>query len=314
MRAADGVAARIAAGVATRLNDADGLTEGGPESAGLCERGFQHLRASTVEDLEKAVACFESARRVDPGFSAPWRGLALSRATLVDAGYVSDREALRQASQEARQGAELAPGDAAARAAVGFVEALSRNWAAADEATRLAVELDGESAEARVRRGFFLRARGRPIEAIAELDVATGLDDSDPRALTASGWAYYCDRRYDDALQRANAASYFAPRFVPAHLLCAAAAFAAGMTDKGETSCREALLIAPEDPWARALVGDKHADSRVIAAAVALRSNPGAAIGLLETAVDEGDPQLLKLRWPLFDPLREHDRFDVIMR
>ena len=99
--ATDKVASRIASGIAARLSDSDGVTQGGPKSAGLCERGFGHLRASTLEDLEKVLTCFESAKRLDPGFAAPLRGLALVRAALVEAGYVTDSEALQRAGGEA---------------------------------------------------------------------------------------------------------------------------------------------------------------------------------------------------------------------
>ena len=73
-------------------------------------------------------------------------------------------------------------------------------------------------------------------------------------------------------------------------------------------------MLSPEDPWARALVGDQHTDSKVIRAAAELRTEPETSLDWLEEAVEQGDPQLLKLRWPLFDPLRRDERFDVILR
>ncbi len=316
--AIDVIAERIAAGVKGRLLDTHASSEGGAESAALCERGFKHLRACTLDDLEKAIACFESARRADPEFSAPYCGLALCRGTLAETGLSTDAGILDRAGAEARKAVELADTDATAKAAVGYIETLSCNWSAVDEATRLAVEGDRESVEAHIRRGFFLQCRGRFAESQAELEIATSLDGIDECALTALGWTLYCARDFAGALQQAHAAAYFEPRYSPAHLLAAACCLASGASEEAEASCREALLICPRDPWARALVGDlsllEQASSHVIAAAIRLRSDKSAAVELLQKAVDARDPQLLKLRWPLFDPVRSDHRFDAIAR
>ena len=317
-RAIEVIAGRIAAGVRGRLLDADGSSSGGPESSPLCQRGFKHLRTCTTDELAKALACFESARRADPEFATPYRGLAVCRGTMVERGLSTDPAILNRAAAEARKAAELAATGALAKAAVGYIETLSMNWPAADEVTQLAVERDGESVEARIRRGFYLQAQGRFGEATAELEIAATLDSNDECALTALGWALYCARDFEGALQRAHAAAYFAPRYGPAHLLAAAASQASGATDEAESSCREALLISLEDPWARAIVGDlsliEQTGSSAIAAAIEQRTDESAAIDLLEAAADQRDPQLLKLRWPLFDPLRSHQRFDAISK
>ena len=190
-------------------------------------------------------------------------------------------------------------------AAIGVRLTQRRGWPSSSTANRCKFGFSG---------AIFCRRGRRFEEALVELEAATELDGNDAQALTTTGWGHYCKRSFDGALQCANAATYFAPRYGPAHLLAAAAAFGIGMTAEGETSCREALLISPEDPWARAIVGDPHTDSKVITASVPLRTDRRTAIDRLEEAVNEGDSKLLKLRWPLFNPLSEDECFDLAVR
>lgn len=84
-------------------------------------RGRQFAREPTRAGLLRGIDLFEKAIALDPGFAAPFGGIAEAWVWLEDYGGVKSSEAFPKAERAARRALELDPHSAEAHAAMAFV-------------------------------------------------------------------------------------------------------------------------------------------------------------------------------------------------
>lgn len=130
-------------------------------------RGLQSLPRMTEEALAHSTEMFERAAELDPSYSPAWAGLATVQATLYEWFGAKDTN-LKRADEASRKAVTLAPDLAEARVAHGFALSLSGKYQDAVQEFASAIEINPNLFEAYY---YFARASfaNGEIERSAEL-------------------------------------------------------------------------------------------------------------------------------------------------
>jgi TolB-like protein/Tfp pilus assembly protein PilF len=145
-------------------------------------RGRGHYRRRTRDDFESAREMFQNAIEIDSGYALAWAGLA-DTYTEFWRNYESTEENLIQAEEASRQAVELDPNLAEAHASRGFAQGQRRRYEEAAAAFRRAMELNPRLFEAYYYYGTVAFSAGR-LETAAEMfERATEVAPDEIRAL-----------------------------------------------------------------------------------------------------------------------------------
>jgi len=160
-------------------------------------QGTYHLnkkgRGSGDEEKAKAARYFQGAIAEDPGFAPAYVALARTHEALL-LPSTEDHDAMKIALEKALL---LDPGSSEAHTLLGVVRCDEWNWSAAEEEYRRGVELNPNSADARLYLAWFLEGTGRLSEALKEYQRAQELDPEEDHlseGLAAQG-------KYDQAIE-----------------------------------------------------------------------------------------------------------------
>ncbi len=204
-----------------------------PQAYGEYLEGRELTRLRDPDALKQAIGHYQNAIQRDPKFAGAYAGMASAHLALR---YFSNAEEHQQAAKQlAEQALQLDPQIAEAHAALGDV-ALRSAWdfALGERELRRAIELDPHKATYHAWLASLLVYEGRFDEAISEIDRAVaddplwplvysmatyvvGMAHDNNRAIAFAskylslfpdspeshnqlGWAYFCARRYDEAL------------------------------------------------------------------------------------------------------------------
>jgi TolB-like protein/tRNA A-37 threonylcarbamoyl transferase component Bud32/Tfp pilus assembly protein PilF len=145
-------------------------------------RGRGHYRRRTRADFDSAREMFQNAIEIDAGYALAWAGLA-DTYTEFWRNYDSTEENLVQAEEASREAVELDPNLAEAHASKGFALGQRQLYDEAAEAFRRAMELNPRLFEAYYYYGTVAFAAGR-LETAAEMfERATEVAPDEIRAL-----------------------------------------------------------------------------------------------------------------------------------
>jgi adenylate cyclase len=145
-------------------------------------RGRGHYRRRTRADFEAAREMFQNAIEIDSGYALAWAGLA-DTYTEFWRNYESAEENLMQAEEASREAVELDPNLAEAHASRGFALGQRQRYDEAAEEFRRAMELNPRLFEAYYYYGTVAFAAGR-LETAAEMfERATEVAPDEIRAL-----------------------------------------------------------------------------------------------------------------------------------
>ena len=145
-------------------------------------RGRGHYRRRTRTDFESAREMFSKAIEIDSGYALAWAGLA-DTYTEFWRSYESTEENLVKAEEASREAVELDPNLAEAHASRGFALGQRRLYDEAAEAFRRAMELNPRLFEAYYYYGTMAFSAGR-LETAAEMfERASGVAPDEIRAL-----------------------------------------------------------------------------------------------------------------------------------
>jgi TolB-like protein/tetratricopeptide (TPR) repeat protein len=180
-------------------------------------RGRFYFGQRSEESVQKALASFELALRIETNCSRSLSGVADCRGLLCWFGALSPGEAGPRAAAAATRAIEIDPSLSEPHASLGLVKFWYEwNWQAAEEEFRRAIELNPSYASARQWYASYLSAMGRLDEAQGELRRARELD---PHSLTLNMNAadpFFFGRQFDRAAAHLNALLEQEPRFLPA--------------------------------------------------------------------------------------------------
>jgi serine/threonine-protein kinase len=196
----DEMVSAIVAAIAPALVGEDGRTAHRPttnlQAYDLYLKG-RHLwnqRSPTV--VGAAIACFEGAIALDPGFAAAFAGLADCYSILRVYGWMPAAQAQPRALEAVRRALALDPQLAAAHRAQGiYTFHFEPRWRAAEESFLTALALDPSDAIGAATYGMFLATAYRGDEARAQLARAIELEPHAAQVhfLVASTACALCD-------------------------------------------------------------------------------------------------------------------------
>jgi serine/threonine-protein kinase len=173
----------------------------------------------TKENLEKAIAFYEEAVKLDPTYAPAWA--ALSRARSIQAAAYGPLQEISSARDAANRALTLDPGLADAHAAIGEIKLdYDWDWAGADAAYQRALALEKGNAEI--------------VERAASLAATLN--------------------RFDDAQLLSRRAVELDPLLPSAHYILAFNSWWAGRLDEAETAARKGLELDSNFPWLHMVV------------------------------------------------------------
>ena len=305
-----------------------------------------YLRASKVywtmrvdkdgdKDVQTAISSYTDAIRLDPDYALAWaaRSMAVLKATDFASTMSAVRTGFDKAQADASKAIALAPDLSEGHLALAVVYVSKLEFTAASKEYERAVALGPGNVRALKDYGSFAIEMGRGDSGLTALRRAVALDPLNRHVHMALGDGLVSLRRYAEALTAYKESETLYPAR-PGSL-----AGTIGITYYllGDfESARSACESRPDPyvtPYCLAMTYNKlgrHVDAETMLAKIrVLEGDTGAveysqvyaqwgdtarALDWLEAAMRLREPDLLELRDPLFDPLRNEPRFQAIER
>ena len=152
-------------------------------------RGRQQFHQWRRLSVEHARRMFERAIEIDPGYALAWAGIAAC-SSFVYAYWDASASHLERADTASRKALELAPDSAEAHTARGLALAFAKRYAEAEVAFQAAIRLDPKLFDAHYYFGRALLQQGKHLEAARSFEAATRLIPDDYLALSFLTQAY----------------------------------------------------------------------------------------------------------------------------
>lgn len=302
-------------------------------------QGRYYWNKRTREELQKALDYFREAARIDSTFGKAYAGQA-DTYNLLPPGGMSPFVAYSLAKDAARRALDIDPNLAEAHTSLAFATFIfDRDWRAAEEGFKRAVELSPGYETAHHWYGEYLSVLGRFDEAMTELEQARRLDPLSVNIRNSIGTTLYFARRYDDAITELQKSLELDSGRPLTHYYLAASYEQHGMLVEAMREVRRGLELAPRFPLllaesARlaALNGDRSAALSIaneLAASARQTRIPAEAIAYIYAGLGDHDrlfeflnqaeaefaPAVLWIRsHPEFDSIRSDPRYADLLR
>jgi TolB-like protein/Flp pilus assembly protein TadD len=164
-------------------------------------KGREAWNERSETSLPRAIALFEEAVALDPGFAVAYSGLADAYALLEDYGKIPAEEAFPRAIHAAQQALEIDETLAEANASLGHVYMHQFRWREAEEEFRRALSLNPSYANAHHWYSVQLLWTGRYDEALRESRIAREVDPLSEKFDEAAGVILSYAGRGDEAVE-----------------------------------------------------------------------------------------------------------------
>jgi len=195
-----------------------GSPGGNAEAFNLYLRGRHFFDLGTRESRAKAVADYQQALELDPGYALA--RVALAEVYMHQAGLdvVSYDEGFEKARREIETVLELDPNLAVAHAALGLLKTRHDwDWSGADAAFKRALELEPGNAAVIQQASLLARALGRFDEAVQLARRAVELDPLNRPSHFSHGINAFVSGRFDEAEAAYRRVLELQPDFAGAH-------------------------------------------------------------------------------------------------
>ena len=280
--------------------------------------------------IEKAMASFELAARLDPGYAPPHAGLADVFMVAGVSGAVPPRAAWEEASRAVARARERDQHLPELHVSSGFLRLFQDwDWRGAEHHFLRAVELSPLTAAAHQWHGLLLGLLGRFAEGRHALERAAEIDPLSPVASGLQGLVYAFEGRYEDEVLQQRRTLELDPQHFLGHWALGAALMNTGAHGEAIEELRLATRLAqgtvflgPVLARALALAGRREEARQELA-----RVSPGTAYqrASVHAALGEAEDALAALRsaceareaWviamhadPALLPLRGNPEFD----
>jgi hypothetical protein len=190
----------------------------GVEAQDLYLKGRYYFEKRTADDLNRAVDFFTQAIVHDPGYAAPYVGLADSYNLLREYSAMPPQEAFPRARAAASKAVELDPNSAEAHNSLAFASFWGFfDAATADREFKRAIELDPNLPRAHHWYATFLTAVQRNREALVEIERARQLEPSSTPILADKGFILASSGKTEEARTLLTQLSASQPDFVSPH-------------------------------------------------------------------------------------------------
>jgi Tfp pilus assembly protein PilF len=188
------------------------------EAQDLYLKGRYHFEKRTPDDLTQAVDFFTQSIVHDPGYAAPYVGLADSYNLLREYSAMPSEEAFPRARAAATKAVELDPNSADAHNSLAFASFWGFFDApTADREFKRAIELDPNFPRAHHWYATFLIQMLRNQEAVMEIERARQLDPSSTPILADKGLILVAAGKTEEARTLLSQLAASQPDFVPSH-------------------------------------------------------------------------------------------------
>jgi TolB-like protein/Flp pilus assembly protein TadD len=309
----------------------------GAYEAYLKGRHFWNQR--TMESLQKSIAYFEQAIRMDSGYAMAHVALAQAYLVMLDYGFQSPQALAPKAMRAVRRALEL-NGDLGEAHTVLALLRLVREWdfVGAEQQFRTALDLSPGDSTAHQWYGVLLMYQRRFDESLQQMRKAQSLDPLAPIIRSALGIVYLLAGRYDEAIAQAEAVRELEPNSPQAHAVLGLAHQQKGDYAQAIADFRRYVDLSGKDPdalmrlgCACAQAGDSSA-ARDILRTLRARSTheyvaPGSLAALelalgdtertlaeLDAGLEQRATSLLMLAVdPAFSQLRPNPRFQALL-
>jgi serine/threonine-protein kinase len=303
-------------------------------------KGRYEWNRRTQEGVAEGIRHFEAAIAEDPNYALAYTGLADCYALEVDYRSVPVEEGFEKAKRYARKAIALDDTLAEAHASLAWsLFIFDWDWAGAEQSFARAVELDPRYATAHQWYAFLLASRGAFADALVEAHTAVELDGSSVSARRSLGWIYYYARRFDQAQHHIERAIEMNPNAEENYRVLG---LILGLTNdfaEGTRVLEEAITMPGAGTYTQATLAfvhgragrtaeakrilaelEEHAEHDYVSPVSFATIHLG--LGDVERALDWTERACDDRRgWmvyvavnPLMDPMREHPRFDAIVR
>jgi TolB-like protein/Tfp pilus assembly protein PilF len=321
------------------------LTASGPVDPEAYEdflKGIYYANLYTRDGFQKSVTHLERAVARDAGYAPAYAALAQThlRFAVNQAVVGGPTEGLAKANAYALEALRLDPDLPEAYVAVGNVAyRLNWDWAGAERAFTRARELNPSSARVHEDFAWYLAARGRLDEALAEMEAARRLDPLSPAIGNGVAAILYYSRKPGPALDALRKTLELRPDFAVSHYGLGHVYLQSGMSAAAIEEYEKALAASPDSPatvadlaralavagrrqealktverWKRLTKG-RFAREDQLAQVYAALGDTERAFGFLQKAYEQRSPGLIWLKVdPRFDTLRADARFDDLLR
>ncbi|MGE5842652.1 MAG: tetratricopeptide repeat protein, partial [Deltaproteobacteria bacterium] len=193
-----------------------------PEAYNAYLQGRYFLARRTRENVEKAIAYFEQALRLDSTYARAWVELSRAHSTQADAGYVSLDNGYRMARIEVERALRLDPNLAETHGRLGWIKlTYDWDWTGADAAFRRALELEPGNASV--------------VHGAAALAGSLG--------------------RFEEAMRLGRRVIELDPLLSAPHFNLGLYAYYAGRWAEAESAFRGVLVLNPQYPAAHVFLG-----------------------------------------------------------
>jgi serine/threonine protein kinase/Flp pilus assembly protein TadD len=152
-------------------------------------RGRQQFHQWRRKSVEHARRMFERAIEIDPGYALAWTGIAAC-SSFVYTYWDASISHLERADTASRKALELAPDSAEAHTARGLALAFAKRFDEAELAFQTAIRLDPKLFDAHYYYGRAQLQQGKHVEAARSFEEATRLSPDDYQALSFLTQAY----------------------------------------------------------------------------------------------------------------------------
>ena len=330
--------------IAQEISDALRLKLTGEEQRQLVHYGTENTEAYQAylkgryfwgkrghENLVKAIAFFEEAKRSDPDYALAFVGLADSH--LLVGAYNPGPDTVRSEEMEegraaAGEALRLNPNLAEAYVSLAYIEFLyDWDWEASERDFLKAIELDPSYAVAYQWYGEFLSVMGRHVEAIERTRRAVELEPTSPIISRELGYKFLMARRYPEAIAQYLKTIELDPSFGGTDGMLTEAYWYGGMLEEAvaqaqnldETTRRyyEAMARGDNDEAVELIDAAVEAGLIITVASryYAVAGNKEKSLALLEESVRQRIPQVLVGQNQAgFDPYRSDPRFIAVRR
>jgi TolB-like protein/DNA-binding winged helix-turn-helix (wHTH) protein/Flp pilus assembly protein TadD len=175
---------------------------------------------SSKENMQKAIAYYEQAIQLDPGYASAWAGLAQAHLSQADGAYVPIDEGYRKAGEAAERALALDAKLAEAHAAMGHIKTAHEwDWVGADASYKRALALEPGNATVVGDAAVLAETLGRFEEAMALERRSLELDPLNAPGHLNFGYTTYNAGRLQEAVAATQKALELDPNIPGAHFL-----------------------------------------------------------------------------------------------
>jgi eukaryotic-like serine/threonine-protein kinase len=295
----------------------------------------------TPDALAQAMACYERATSLDPGFALAYDSLAELYWYLGFFGNVPPRDAFAVSTFHALRALELDDGLAQTHALLGMLrKELDYNWPEVDRELRRARQLNPESPLVRLRYAISgLLPHGRVEEGLVEIEAMLR---TDPLSLLVRWWGgimAYLARRPEAMIAEGRHMIALDPHHFLGHWTLGVGMSEIGAWDDAVASMERSDELAGGSPFTTGFLayvygraGRRQDTLRLLDRLAQMASagyvppsafamghvglgNWDAALDWLDKAIDARDPIVMPIKtFPFLDPIRGDARFQALLK